>query len=145
MYIYKLGYGGLDNNGAALMLAMGVPLCYFAWEGIRRWFRWAFLAMIPLILHAVLMSYSRGAMVSLIASVPFYLLRARCKVQLVLILAGIAVLIPVLAGKEIRRGSSPWRTRRLTPVPTAGATAWPRACASPRTIRSSAWAFATPN
>ncbi len=84
------------------MLAMGVPLCYFAWEGMRRWFRWAFLAMIPLMLHAVLMSYSRGAMVSLIAGVPFYLLRARRKVQLVLILAGIAALIPVLAGKEIR-------------------------------------------
>ncbi len=66
-YIYKLGYGGLDNNGAGLMLAMGVPLCYFALEGIRNWYRWAFLAMIPLIVHAVLMSYSRGAMVSLIA------------------------------------------------------------------------------
>ena len=78
-YIYHMGYGGLDNNGAALMLAMGVPLCYFAWEAIRRWFRWAFLAMIPLILHAVLMSYSRGAMVSLIAAVPFYLLRAAAR------------------------------------------------------------------
>ena len=101
-YIYHMGYGGLDNNGAGLMLAMGVPLCYFAWEGMRPWFRWAFLAMIPLILHAVLMSYSRGAMVSLIASVPFYLFRARRKVQLVLILGGITALIPVLAGKEIR-------------------------------------------
>ncbi len=101
-YLYNYGYGGLDNNGAGLMLAMGVPLCYFAWEGIRGWFRWAFLAMIPLILHAVLMSYSRGAMVSLIAAVPFYLLRARRRVQLILILAGISGLIPVLAGKEIR-------------------------------------------
>ncbi len=101
-YVYKYGYGGLDNNGAGLMVAMGVPLCYFAWEGIRRWFRWAFLAMIPLIIHAVLMSYSRGAMVSLIASVPFYLLRSRRKIQLAVILTGIAALIPVLAGKEIR-------------------------------------------
>jgi probable O-glycosylation ligase (exosortase A-associated) len=101
-YIYHMGYGGLDNNGAGLMLAMGVPLCYFAWEGMRRWFRWAFLAMIPLILHAVLMSYSRGAMVSLIASVPFYFLRSRRKIQLMLIVAAIAALIPILAGKEIR-------------------------------------------
>ena len=59
-YLYKLGYGGLDNNGAGLMLAMGVPLCYFAWEGVRRWFRWAYLALIPVILHAVMMSYSRA-------------------------------------------------------------------------------------
>ena len=97
-----MGYGGLDNNGAGLMLAMGVPLCYFAWEGMRRWFRWAFLALIPVIIHAVLMSYSRGAMVSLIAGVPFYLLRSRRKIQLVVILAGVGFLIPVLAGKEIR-------------------------------------------
>ena len=75
-FIYHLGYGGLDNNGAGLMLAMGVPLCYFAWEGIRRWYRWIFLAMIPLIIHSVLMSYSRGAMVSLLTTIPFILLRA---------------------------------------------------------------------
>jgi probable O-glycosylation ligase (exosortase A-associated) len=100
--IYRRGYGGLDNNGAGLMVAMGAPLCYFAFEGIRRWYRWAFLAMIPLILHAVLMSFSRGAMLSLLVSIPFYLLRARRKFVLVLFLAGIAALVPVLAGKEIR-------------------------------------------
>ncbi|HVS40425.1 MAG TPA: O-antigen ligase family protein [Gemmataceae bacterium] len=101
-YIYRLGYGGLDNNGAGLMLAMGIPLCYFAWEGIGRWFRWAFLVLIPLLLHAVLMSYSRGAMVSLLAGVPFYLLRSRRKFQLLLVLAGVVAIVPVLAGKEIR-------------------------------------------
>jgi probable O-glycosylation ligase (exosortase A-associated) len=101
-YLYKLGYGGLDNNGAGLMLAMGVPLCYFAWEGVRRWYRWAFLALAPVLLHAVLMSFSRGAMVSLIAGVPFYLLRSRRKLQLAIVLVGVGALIPVLAGKEIR-------------------------------------------
>ncbi len=101
-YIYHMGYGGLDNNGAGLMLAMGVPLCYFAFEGVRKRFRWVFLALIPLLLHAVLMSYSRGAMVSLIAAVPFYMLRSRRKIQLALVLVGITVLIPILAGKEIR-------------------------------------------
>lgn len=101
-YIYKLGYGGLDNNGAGLMLAMGVPLCYFAFEGVRGWYRWAFLALIPLLLHAVLTSYSRGAMVSLLAGVPFYLLRSRRKIQLALVLVGVGFLIPMLAGKEIR-------------------------------------------
>jgi probable O-glycosylation ligase (exosortase A-associated) len=101
-YIYRLGYGGLDNNGAGLMLAMGVPLCYFAWEGVRRWYRWAFLALIPLLLHAVLMSYSRGAMVSLLAGVPLYLFRSRRKFQLILFLIGVSLLVPLLAGKEIR-------------------------------------------
>jgi probable O-glycosylation ligase (exosortase A-associated) len=100
--IYHRGYGGLDNNGAGLMLAMGAPLCYFAWEGIRHKVRWVFLAMIPLIIHAVLMSYSRGAMVSLLTTVPFFLLRARRKVQLAFLLVGTAYLVPALAGNEIR-------------------------------------------
>lgn len=103
IYIYDLGYGGLDNNGAGLMLAMGVPLCYFAWEGITRWWRWVFLALVPFLLHAVLMSYSRGAMVSLIAAIPFYLLRSRRRVQLTLVLLGAAMLVPAMAGEQIRK------------------------------------------
>ena len=101
-YIYHRGYCGLDNNGAALMLAMGVPLCYYAWEGMSRWYRWAFLAMIPLIIHVVMMSMSRGAMVSLLAHIPFYLLRSRRKVQLAFILISVGFLVPLFAGKEIR-------------------------------------------
>ena len=101
-YIYKLGYGGLDNNGAGLMLAMGVPLCYFAFEGIRNWYRWAFVALIPLIVHAVLTSYSRGAMVSLIASIPYFLLRSRKRIQLAGLLVAMSLLVPAFAGNEIR-------------------------------------------
>jgi probable O-glycosylation ligase (exosortase A-associated) len=101
-YIYENGYGGFDNNGAALLLAMGVPLCYFSWEGTRGWRRWAFLAPIPLLIHAVLMSYSRGAMVSLLASIPVFLLRSRRRIQLSLILLVVALLIPVMAGQGIR-------------------------------------------
>jgi probable O-glycosylation ligase (exosortase A-associated) len=102
MYIYEMGYGGLDNNGAGLMMAMGVPLCYFAWEGITRWWRWAFLALIPCLLHAVLMSFSRGAMVAVIAVTPFFLLRSRRRMELALFLVGVSFLVPALAGKEIR-------------------------------------------
>ena len=100
--IQRNGYGGLDNNGAGLMLAMGVPLCYFVWEGMRRWRRWVFLALIPVLIHAVLMTYSRGAMVSLIAVVPLFLLRSKRRAWLMGFAVGIAFLLPVLAGKEIR-------------------------------------------
>ena len=55
------GHGGLDNNGAGMLLAMGVPLCAFAWEGYRGWYRWLFAVMIPVLLHAVLLTYSRRA------------------------------------------------------------------------------------
>src|SRR4249920_3296423 len=54
--VYQSGYGGLDNNGAGLMIAMAVPLAYFLWQHYRSWWRWAFAALIPVMLHAVLMS-----------------------------------------------------------------------------------------
>jgi len=101
--IYKNGYSGLDNNGAGLMLAMGAPLCYYSFEGIRRWWRWGFLALVPIIVHAVLMTYSRGAMLSLVVMTPLLVLRSRYKVLLTigLVLFGVFAL-PILAGKEIR-------------------------------------------
>lgn len=101
-YVYRKGYGGLDNNGAALMLAMGVPLCLYAWDGVKHWIRWGFILFIPAIIHAVMTSYSRGAMLSLILVTPIYLVRCRRRVQLLLILCFIGSIIPILAGKEIR-------------------------------------------
>jgi hypothetical protein len=58
--IAKAGYCGLDNNGAGLLLAMGVPFCAFAFEYYRWWLRCVFALLIPVIIHAVLMTYSRG-------------------------------------------------------------------------------------
>jgi probable O-glycosylation ligase (exosortase A-associated) len=100
--IYRRGYGGLDNNGAGLMVAMGVPLCFFLWEGIQKWYRWGAILLIPVLLHAVMMSYSRGAMVSLVATLPIYILRSRRRLQVLAIAGVIAILIPILAGNEIR-------------------------------------------
>jgi probable O-glycosylation ligase (exosortase A-associated) len=102
LLLYRRGFGGLDNNGAALMLAMGAPLCLFLWEGIAHWSRWFFLLMIPVIVHAVLMSYSRGAMLSLLVVCPLLWWRSRRKTQLGLVFAGVACLLPYLAGKEIQ-------------------------------------------
>jgi probable O-glycosylation ligase (exosortase A-associated) len=100
--IYRNGYGGLDNNGAGLMLAMGVPLCWFCFEGTGRWWRWGYLLLIPVIVHAVLMTYSRGAMVALLAACPMMVLLSRHRVQLALALLVFALaLIPVMAGPEI--------------------------------------------
>ena len=107
--IWRNGYGGLDNNGAGLMLAMGVPLCYFAWEGIptkRWWSRCAgllYLALVPVLIHAVLCTYSRGAMVSMIGTVPFILLWSRRRLLLLGIVAVLVfVVVPIFAGNEIR-------------------------------------------
>jgi probable O-glycosylation ligase (exosortase A-associated) len=100
--IYHMGYGGLDNNGAALQIAMAIPMAYFLWQGGRRWWRWIFFLMLPIMLHAVLMSYSRGAMLSLLLAAPVIVLRSRNKKQLVLFLACFLTLVPILAGEEIR-------------------------------------------
>jgi probable O-glycosylation ligase (exosortase A-associated) len=96
------GYGGVDNNGAGLMLAMAVPLCYFAWEGSTGWLRWAFLAFIPVLLHAVLMTYSRGAMVSLLVVTPLLWWRSRHRGELALAAIPLMVMLAFMAGPEIR-------------------------------------------
>ncbi len=102
LFLLRRGYCGMDNNGAGLMLAMGVPLCFYAWEGMTRSLRWVFLAMVPVLLHAVLLSYSRGAMLALALTTPLYLVRSRFRGQVALVLIAIGMMIPVLAGKEIR-------------------------------------------
>jgi probable O-glycosylation ligase (exosortase A-associated) len=100
--IYHNGYGGLDNNGAGLMLAIAVPMCLFIYLGTTRWWRWMFAALIPVLLHAVLMTYSRGAMVALLAASPVIFFRGRNKLQLGMAALAIAIVIPSLAGPEIR-------------------------------------------
>ncbi|MCS6864967.1 MAG: O-antigen ligase family protein [Gemmataceae bacterium] len=103
--IVRNGYGGHDNNGAGLLLALGVPLCACAWEAYRGWYRWGFALLIPVILHAVMMTYSRGAMLAIVLAAPVWLLRGRSdtrKLKL-LVAIGVLVLIPFLAGPEIRQ------------------------------------------
>jgi probable O-glycosylation ligase (exosortase A-associated) len=102
MDIYHRGYGGLDNNGAGLMLAMGVPLAIHAWEAASKWWRWGFLAAVPVLLHAVLMSYSRGAMVSLALCTPLLISRSRKRKQFTLAFILLLATVPYLAGQEIR-------------------------------------------
>lgn len=103
MGIYFNGYGGLDNNGAGLMLAMGVPLCLFIYLSTSRWWRWAFAALIPVLLHAVLLTFSRGAMVALLLTAPLMFFRGKHRGQLLLAGTAMAIVIPLMAGEEVRR------------------------------------------
>lgn len=100
--VFHNGWGGLDNNGAGLMLAMGVPLCIAVWDMERRWWRWLFASLIPPLVHAVLMTYSRGAMVALALAAPLIILRSRHPKQMTLAALIVAAMLPILAGKEIR-------------------------------------------
>ena len=102
LVLVKRGFAGLDNNGAALMLAMGIPLCYFAFEFTKRWYRFAFLLPIPFVVEAIMSSFSRGAMLSAIVGGVFYILFSRRRVFLICCIVATAAAVPVVAGKEIQ-------------------------------------------
>ena len=85
------------------MLAMGVPVCILLWDGIRDRWRWFFLALVPLIVHAVLMTFSRGAMLSLLVVTPLVAIRSRRRMQMAVFGAVLFFgAIPVMAGPEIQ-------------------------------------------
>ncbi len=101
--VYHNGYGGLDNNGAGLMLAMGMPICVLLWDHIQSFWRWFVLALAPVIVHAVLMTYSRGAMLSLLVVCPLLAIRCKRRIQMAALGAVFFVgAIPVMAGPEIQ-------------------------------------------
>lgn len=100
--IYHRGYGGVDNNGAGLMLAVGVPLCVYAWQASKKIWRWAFLGLVPFLLHAILLSYSRGAMVGIVVGVPLIIVRATRRRQFAAAVIALAVLVPAMAGEQVR-------------------------------------------
>jgi probable O-glycosylation ligase (exosortase A-associated) len=100
--IYTQGFGGLDNNGAALMLAMAIPLCYFLWEGTRSHLRWLYLAAIPVLIHAIMLTFSRGSMVAVMAVSPMVFMFSRHKRMLALIGVLGAAFVVATAGKELQ-------------------------------------------
>lgn len=100
------GYGGLDNNGAGALLALGLPFAYFL--AVSRVGRWvmprrllgAFLGL--LMLHAVMMTYSRGAMLAAAAGVVWVVLHHRPRKQAVFAALALSLVVGVMAGPEIR-------------------------------------------
>lgn len=101
--IFHKGYGGLDNNGAGLMLAMSLPLAYaFAVTDPRRWVRAACWIAAIVIVHATLMSFSRGAMMSGLIGIIWILLHHKPRKQAVAIALVGCFAVSILAGQEIR-------------------------------------------
>ncbi len=102
--VFHYGYGGLDNNGAGLMLAMGLPFAYAYGTSARRWWqRIGCCGFAVVILHAVMITYSRGAMLAGLVGVAWVLVHHRARIQAVLITVVLCMVISVLAGTEIRQ------------------------------------------
>ncbi len=103
--LFRRGYALLDNNGAGLLLALGVPLCFFAWEMTFSRVRWFFLIAALSLVHAVLTTYSRGAMIAMIAPIFHYAFFsfkfARNKIYVACIAVCVCITVPIMAGKEI--------------------------------------------
>lgn len=104
LQIYHYGLGGYDNNGIALALAMVIPFCYFFFYAEHRWRRWAYLACAIPAVHAVMLSCSRGAMLSSLV-VGIGMLACSLRRHLIQTL-GIAlvmlILVAALAGPGVR-------------------------------------------
>jgi len=101
--IYR-GYGGLDNNGIGLTLAMVIPFCYYFFQAERRWWRWGYLICIIPSAHVIMLSFSRGAMLSAImVAVGMLLPTARKRfIQTATLAAAIVLVGLALAGPEVR-------------------------------------------
>lgn len=104
--IFHHGYGGLDNNGAGALLILGLPFAYFiATTPVGQWTvpRRIFGCLLGLaILHAVMMTYSRGAMLTGAVGLVWLLIHHRPRLESVAMTALLAVAISVMAGQEIR-------------------------------------------
>lgn len=98
------GFATLDNNGVAALMAIGLPFCMFLFGQEKRWYlKWPPLGIMVLMLHVVLFSMSRAAMLACLIVVPFLLLRQRPRwlgVGLTVFMLSVGV---YLAGPEVRR------------------------------------------
>lgn len=100
------GYGGLDNNGAGALLALGVPFAYFlAFSRVGKWVvprRLLGAGLGLLMLHAVMMTYSRGAMLAAAVGLGWIVFHHRPRKQAVAAGLALVVMVGVMAGPEIR-------------------------------------------
>lgn len=101
--ILHYGFGGLDNNGAGLMIAMGIPFAYvYGVRAPRMWQKGIAWFIGALMIHAMLMSYSRGAMLSTVVAAAWLLFHHRPRYQAAVIGLALFMVVSVLAGQEIR-------------------------------------------
>ncbi|MFK7788410.1 MAG: O-antigen ligase family protein, partial [Phycisphaeraceae bacterium] len=104
--IFHVGFAGLDNNGAAALLALGIPFAYFlAMSPAGRWViarRIVGVVIGLMLLHAIMMSYSRGGMLAAAFGLVWLMINHRPRFQAAAVSLLLVVAIGVMAGDEIR-------------------------------------------
>lgn len=106
-FLYFNGFGGIDNNGTAMVMVMGVPLALLMGLHVRNWFMKGvcFFSVLCLI-HVVLFSFSRGGQLGLIivGMMTFVAVLAALPRKMLTMALGVVMLAAALhlAGPEVR-------------------------------------------
>lgn len=129
MRLFLHGHGGYDGNGAALLIALGVPFAYSAVSLFRQplhrgWMTATACVAAIFIIHAVMLSYSRTGMVALAAGLCWILWRHRPRRQVVVLAPAVTVVILALAGQEIRDEFLSTRDYETDPTAQSRIEAW---------------------
>lgn len=102
-YLWINGFGGVDNNSAAIgmVTALGVAFFLFLGETVR-WKQAIIAACAAFLGHAILFSFSRGAMLATVifAGISFFIIQKTLK-HYVMFGAGILAAL-ILAGPEVQ-------------------------------------------
>jgi probable O-glycosylation ligase (exosortase A-associated) len=102
--VFETGFGGYDNNNIALIAAMVIPFCWFFFFAEDRWRRWLYLICVFPLAHMIMLSSSRGAMLStLVVSVGMILTTMkRHAMQTIVIAIAMFFILASLAGPQVR-------------------------------------------
>ncbi len=101
------GFGSVDNNGAAMIMVLGVPLAFFMGIYDRRlWVKGLCFGAAVLLIHVVFFSFSRGGMLGVcvvgMATFIVALFHLPNKILTIGIAVGFVVVSLVLAGGQVR-------------------------------------------
>ncbi|NQU75524.1 MAG: O-antigen ligase family protein, partial [Planctomycetes bacterium] len=98
------GFAGIDNNGIAAVMVMGIPFCVLLFSQAKRWYlKLVPMAALVLMAHVVLFSMSRGGMLALLIIIPVLFLRLRRRLIGVALLVLLSLVGFRLAGQEVRK------------------------------------------
>ncbi len=105
--VYWVGFGGIDNNGVAMIMVMGVPLAFFmGFRAPQLWVRILCFAAVLMQIHVILFSFSRGGQLGLCivaAAILFIALMNLPRKGLTITLGIVALVFGLIfAGAEVR-------------------------------------------
>ena len=102
-YLWHMGFGGVDNNSAAIGFVTALGVAFFLFLNTeKRWQQAIIGACMAFILHAILFSFSRGAMLATLVGMMFSFFLIK-KTMRHYAMFGVGVIaIAILAGPQVQ-------------------------------------------